>query len=66
AGAVWLQLANKSMLMNQKLGIRLADECMSPSQLAVAEALKLNPPASVLDAPKPTAEAPALPAPAAK
>ncbi|MGH8832086.1 MAG: hypothetical protein ACREXV_13500 [Polaromonas sp.] len=66
AGAVWLQLANKSMLMNQKLGIRLADECMSPSQVAVAEALKLNPPASVLDAPKPTAEAPALPAPAAK
>ncbi len=66
AGAVWLQLANKSMLMNQKQGIRLADECMSPSQLAVAEALKLNPPASVLDAPKPTAEAPALSAPAAK
>ncbi len=57
AGAVWLQLANKSMLMNQKLGIRLADECMSPSQVAVAEALKLNPPASVLDAPKPVATA---------
>jgi hypothetical protein len=57
AGAVWLQLANKSMLMNQKLGIRLADECMSPSQVAVAEALKLNPPPSVLDAPKPTAAA---------
>lgn len=57
AGAVWLQLANKSMLMNQKLGIRLADECVSPSQLAVAEAMKLNPPASVLDAPKPVAAA---------
>ena len=55
AGAVWLQLANKSMLMNQKLGIRLADECMSPAQLAVAEAIKLNPPVSVLDAPKPVA-----------
>jgi hypothetical protein len=54
AGAVWLQLANKSMLMNQKLGIRLADECMSPAQMAVAEAIKLNPPVSVLDAPKPT------------
>ncbi|WP_309678907.1 hypothetical protein [Polaromonas sp.] len=53
AGAVWLQLANKSMLMNQKLGIRLADECMSPAQVAVGEAMKLNPPASVLDAPKP-------------
>jgi len=50
AGAVWLQLANKSMLMNQKLGIRLADECTSPAQLEVAQNLKLNPPASILDA----------------
>lgn len=67
AGAVWLQLANKSMLMNQKLGIRLADECMSPSQVAVAEALKLNPPPSVLDAPKPVVTAaPAAAASAAK
>lgn len=62
AGAVWLQLANKSMLMNQKLGIRLADECMSPAQVAVAQALKLNPPASVLDAPQPAA-APAIAGP---
>ena len=53
AGAVWLQLANKSMLMNQKLGVRLADECMSPAQVAIAETMKTNPPASVLDAPKP-------------
>lgn len=53
AGAVWLQLANKSMLMNQKQGVRLADECMSPAQVAMAEAMKTNPPASVLDAPKP-------------
>jgi hypothetical protein len=59
AGAVWLQLANKSMLMNQKLGIRLADECMSADQMKVAEAIKLNPPASVLDAPKPVAATPA-------
>ncbi len=50
AGAVWLQLANKSMLMNQKLGIRLADECASPAQMAVAENLKLNPPVSILEA----------------
>ena len=57
AGAVWLQLGNKSMLMNQKLGTRLADECMSPAQVAVAEAIKLNPPVSVLDAPKPAASA---------
>lgn len=50
AGAVWLQLANKSMLMNQKLGIRLADECTSPAQLEVAQNLKLNPPVSILEA----------------
>ena len=50
AGAVWLQLANKSMLMNQKLGIRLADECASPAQMVVAENLKLNPPVSILEA----------------
>ena len=48
-GAVWLQIANKSMLMNQKLGQRLADECMSPQQVTVAEAIKKNPPASVLE-----------------
>lgn len=68
AGAVWLQLANKSMLMNQKLGIRLADECMSPTQVAMAEVLKRNPPPSVLDAPKPNALAadPLLPASPAK
>ena len=48
-GAVWLQIANKSMLMNQKLGQRLADECMSPEQQLVAEAIKKNPPVSVLE-----------------
>ena len=48
-GAVWLQIANKSMLMNQRAGQRLADECMSPEQVAVAEAIKKNPPVSVLD-----------------
>lgn len=51
AGAVWLQLANKSMLMNQKLGQRLADECMSPDQAVVAERLIKNPAPSILDAP---------------
>lgn len=63
AGAVWLQLANKSMLMNQKLGIRLADECMSADQMKVAEAIKLNPPVSVLDKPVPAAPAPVAAAP---
>lgn len=50
AGAVWLQLSNKSMLMNQKLGQRLADVCMSPDQAVVAEMLIQNPPPSLLDA----------------
>ena len=48
-GAVWLQIGNKSMLMNQKVGQRLADECMSPEQQLVAEAIKKNPPVSVLE-----------------
>ena len=51
AGAVWLQIANKSMLMNQKQGKRLADECMSPEQLQVAEIIKKSPPPSLLAAP---------------
>ena len=48
-GAVWLQIANKSMLMDQKRGQRLADECMSPEQNLVAEAIKKNPIPSVLE-----------------
>ncbi len=53
-GAMWLQLGNKSMLMSQKLGQRLADDCMNPAQHAVNEALKKNPAPSLLDAPAPT------------
>jgi hypothetical protein len=49
AEAMWLQLGNKSMLMSQKMGRRLADECMSPAQAAVAEALKKNPIPSLLE-----------------
>ena len=52
-GAVWLQIANKSMLMDQKRGQRLADECMSPEQTVVAEAIKKTPPPSLFEA-KPT------------
>lgn len=48
-GAVWLQLANKSMLMSQTQGRRLADECAGDEQRAVAEALKRNPAPSLLD-----------------
>ena len=48
-GAVWLQISNKSMLMNQKLGQRLADECQSAEQVVVAEAIRKNPPVSLLE-----------------
>lgn len=48
-GALWLQLGNKSMLMSQKLGQRLADECQSAQQVTVAEDLKRNPAPSLLE-----------------
>ncbi len=51
AGAMWLQLANKSMLMNSKLGQRMADDCQSDQQAAVAQRMKLDPPPSLLDQP---------------
>ena len=60
-GAMWLQLGNKSMLMSQKLGQRLADECMSPEQTTLAEDLKNNPRPGLLDAPAAAASAPAAP-----
>ena len=56
-GALWIQLGNKSMLMSQKLGQRLADECMSPAQVTLADELKKNPIPGLLDAPKPAASA---------
>jgi len=49
AGAVWLQLANKSMLMDQKNGRRVADECAHPDQLAFAQEMIKNPPPSLID-----------------
>ena len=51
AGAMWLQLPNKSMLMNSKLGQRMADDCQSDEQTAVAQRMKLDPPPSLLDQP---------------
>ena len=48
-GAMWLQLGNKSMLMSQRLGQRLADECQSPEQATVAADMKKNPPTSILE-----------------
>ena len=55
-GAMWLQLGNKSMLMSQKLGQRLADECQSPAQREFAEAMKSKPPINLLE-PAPAAAA---------
>lgn len=49
AGAIWLQLGNKSMLMNQKQGLRLADECQAPAQVAFADEMKKNPPKSLFE-----------------
>ena len=49
AEAMWLQLGNKSMLMSQKQGLRLADECQASEQATVAEDMKKNPPKSLFD-----------------
>jgi hypothetical protein len=49
SGAIWIQLNSKSMLMDQKRGIRLVDECQHPSQEAMAQAMKTSPPASLLN-----------------
>lgn len=58
-GLVWLQVATKSMLMNQKAGKRLADACVSPRQIARAEELGAAPALPVAAAPT---KAPAKPA----
>jgi hypothetical protein len=63
AGAVWLQLSNKSMLMSQKQGSRLADVCMNPAQRAVAHAMEINPPVSLLEPVQAPSQA-AVPTPA--
>ncbi|MEY4265688.1 MAG: hypothetical protein RIS90_223 [Pseudomonadota bacterium] len=48
-GAVWLQLADKSMLMDQRLGKRLVDACVSVEQALVAARLLKEPAPSVLE-----------------
>lgn len=60
AGAMWLQLGNKSMLMSQKMGRRLADDCKAPDQAVLDAHLKNNPLPSLLE-PLPAAK-PAAPA----
>jgi hypothetical protein len=51
SGIVFMQLANKSMLFNEKQSRRLADDCISPAQQAVADQMKANPTPGVLDSP---------------
>lgn len=64
AGAMWLQLGNKSMLMSQKMGRRLADECKAPEQVAVSAELAKHPLPSILEpAPKPAPADPAAKSP---
>lgn len=57
-GVLWLQLGNKSMLMNQKKGERLADECQAPAQLAFADEMRKNPPKPLFEGadPQPAAK----------
>lgn len=64
SGAVWIQVPNKSMLMNQKLGKRLADACTHPQQLLVAQAMERSPAPGLLDDAKapPASVATAMPA----
>jgi hypothetical protein len=49
AGAVWLQLPEKSMLMSQRQGIRLADACVTPMQAQAAFANSIHPKPGLLD-----------------
>ena len=46
---MWLQLGDKSMLMSQQRGMRLADDCAGEVQSAFARRLKQNPLPGLLD-----------------
>ena len=69
-GVVWLQLGNKSMLLNQRIGKRLADACVNLHQAAIAKALEQSKSPGLLDdaptptpTPTPPPPAPVLPLP---
>lgn len=47
-GVVWLQLANKSMLLDQRQGRRLADGCMNDGQRQIAREMERNPASHLL------------------
>ncbi len=48
-GIVFMQLANKSMLFNERAGKRLADDCISPEQRVVAEQMMSQPGNGILE-----------------
>lgn len=54
-GAVWIQLPYKSMLMSQKLGKRLVDECTSTGQARFARTMAPVSDASLLSDAQPAA-----------
>lgn len=51
SGIVWLQMSNKSMLLNEKASKRLANNCHSDAQTAVEKTLANTPTPNVLDTP---------------
>jgi hypothetical protein len=51
SGIVYMQLANKSMLLDERQGRRMADDCISPAQQAVATQMKTQNTPGILDAP---------------
>ncbi len=65
-GVVWLQLGNKSMLLNQRMGKRLADACVNLHQAAIATAMEHSKAPGLLEDEPPTpTPTPAPPQPAA-
>jgi hypothetical protein len=50
-GIVWLQMANKSMLFNEKAGKRLATNCRNDIQQEAENALQIKPDTTVLGKP---------------
>lgn len=49
ARMVWIQLGNKSMLLDQQQGKRLLDECLHAVQVQTAAQMKTNPPPALFD-----------------
>ena len=48
-GVVWLQMANKSMLFNEKAGKRLANNCRNEVQTAAEQVIAMSNAPTVLD-----------------